>query len=78
MIDLVGAYSYHTLVLLFFFSVTSYSDSLPNGLPLPPGPKGYPILGNLFDIPIDKTWLIYNEWRKTYGKSFVAYITNTI
>ena len=40
-------------------------------LPLPPGPKGYPLIGNLFDMPKDKPWLVYDEWRKTYGKSWI-------
>lgn len=44
----------------------------PNGLPLPPGPKGYPIIGNLFDFPIDKPWLTYHEWSKVYGQYYDA------
>ena len=43
----------------------------PNGLPLPPGPKGYPVIGNLFDMPIYKPWVVYDGWRKTYGKTFM-------
>ncbi|KAJ3561433.1 hypothetical protein NP233_g10196 [Leucocoprinus birnbaumii] len=39
----------------------------PNGLPLPPGPKGYPIIGNLFDLPIHKPWLAYSEMQKKHG-----------
>jgi len=39
----------------------------PNGLPLPPGPKGYPLIGNLFNMPVDMPWLVYDEWCKTYG-----------
>ena len=42
----------------------------PNGLPLPPGPKGYPLIGNLFDMPAKKPWVVYDEWRKIYGKTF--------
>jgi len=34
---------------------------------LPPGPPGYPIIGNVFDIPQDHAWLTYNEWAKKYG-----------
>lgn len=41
--------------------------SNPKGLPLPPGPKGYPLIGNLFDLPVNKAWLVYDEWSKTYG-----------
>ncbi|KAJ3560891.1 hypothetical protein NP233_g10541 [Leucocoprinus birnbaumii] len=39
----------------------------PRRLPLPPGPRGYPIIDNLFDFPFEKPWLVYNEWFKTYG-----------
>ena len=46
-------------------------DGSHNGLPLPPGPKGYPLIGNLFDMPTVKPWVVYDEWRKTYGKIFI-------
>lgn len=35
--------------------------------PLPPGPKGLPLLGNLLDLPPDYSWLTYAKWRATYG-----------
>lgn len=40
----------------------------PNNLPLPPGPKGYPIIGSLLDFPTYKAWLVYDKWFKIYGK----------
>ena len=39
----------------------------PNRLPLPPGPKGYPIIDNLLDMPTDKSWQVFDKWSKTYG-----------
>jgi hypothetical protein len=39
-------------------------------LPLPPGPKGFPVVGTLFDGTKGKTWLVYDEWFKLYGMSF--------
>lgn len=45
-----------------------YYIANPRGLPLPPGPKGYPIIGNLFDFPTHKPWLVYDQWSKTYGQ----------
>ena len=72
-IDLLGIYPYYKLAALFF-SVMLYrhlkkgKDGNPKGLPLPPGPKGYPLIGNLFDMPAHKLWVVYDEWRKIYGK----------
>ncbi|KAK0465895.1 cytochrome P450 [Desarmillaria tabescens] len=36
-------------------------------LPLPPGPKGLPLIGNLWDVPVDYPWLTYARWTATYG-----------
>jgi hypothetical protein len=38
----------------------------PN-LPLPPGPKGYPIIGNLFDIPTEYPERAYSRLLDRYG-----------
>jgi hypothetical protein len=34
---------------------------------VPPGPRGWPILGNALDLR-EKQWLKFSEWRKTYGE----------
>ncbi|KZT21922.1 cytochrome P450 [Neolentinus lepideus HHB14362 ss-1] len=34
---------------------------------VPPGPKGWPLLGNLFDIPQSSAWYTFTAWRKEYG-----------
>jgi cytochrome P450 len=42
------------LIILAALMIRSYVNERqrnPNNLPYPPGPKGYPIIGNLFDIP---------------------------
>ena len=68
--------------ILLFKQLKKSRSGNPKGLPLPPGPKGYPLIGSLFDMPIDKaslvdwdikkaTWIVYDEWRKTYGKFLI-------
>ena len=34
---------------------------------LPPGPKGYPIVGNLFDLPPTHIWEKFAEFGEQYG-----------
>ncbi|KIK38430.1 hypothetical protein CY34DRAFT_809316, partial [Suillus luteus UH-Slu-Lm8-n1] len=33
----------------------------------PPGPRGWPLIGNIQDIPQIKPWLTFAEWGKKYG-----------
>jgi hypothetical protein len=72
-IGLLKSYPYHALAALFFGFIvfkklTKGQNGNPNGHPLPPGPRGYPIIGNLFDMPLDRAWIVYDEWRQTYGE----------
>ena len=34
---------------------------------LPPGPPGYPVIGNVLDLR-SQQWLKFTEWRKQYGQ----------
>lgn len=35
---------------------------------LPPGPKGLPFFGNIFDIPAKHEWLQYAKWCHEYSR----------
>lgn len=46
----------------------------PRGLPLPPGPRGLPVIKNLLQWPQGNAWRRFSEWRKVYGVPPVALI----
>jgi hypothetical protein len=41
--------------------------------PLPPGPKGLPLLGNVLDMPTEKEWLTFAEWGEAWGIYITLY-----
>ncbi|KAK0204932.1 cytochrome P450 [Desarmillaria ectypa] len=41
-------------------------------LPLPPSPKGLPLIGNLWDVPTEYPWLTYARWIATYA--YILYL----
>ncbi|KAF9476783.1 cytochrome P450 [Pholiota conissans] len=50
------------LSLCFFFLFRRKSK-----LPLPPGPKGWPLIGNALDIPAEYEWKTYHRWSQELG-----------
>ncbi|KAJ7498244.1 cytochrome P450 [Mycena galericulata] len=40
-------------------------------LPLPPGPRKLPIVGNLFDIPSERQWEAYSKWSKVFDSDII-------
>ncbi|KAJ7124060.1 cytochrome P450 [Mycena crocata] len=34
----------------------------------PPGPPGWPLIGNMFDLPGKESWKVYLEWSNRYSK----------
>ncbi|KAI0313224.1 cytochrome P450 [Amylostereum chailletii] len=42
-----------------------------SSLPLPPGPRGLPLVGNLLDWPFEAGWLKFAEWGKIFAGDIV-------
>ncbi|KAH9962375.1 cytochrome P450 [Russula dissimulans] len=57
---------------LFFIFIAVYRASKRTRLPLPPGPKGWPLIGNLLDMPVANFVETYTEWAQKYGKIVYA------
>ncbi|KAF8911208.1 cytochrome P450 [Mucidula mucida] len=55
-----------TLLALGALIVGRYLTKRPK-FPLPPGPPGLPLLGNLFDLPTKYDWKTYGQWADIYG-----------
>ena len=51
--------------LAAFLAIRDYQRR--RGLPYPPGPRPLPLIGNLFDIPKEFSWLSYTRLSKKYG-----------
>ncbi|KAF9024764.1 cytochrome P450 [Hymenopellis radicata] len=58
-------YFYGVLALLA--SLLVFSRRRRYALPLPPGPKGLPFVGLLFDRPVRNVYATYTKWAATYG-----------
>jgi hypothetical protein len=56
-----------SVAALALWSLKGKSGRNPRGLPLPPGPKGVPLFGNMFQIASGKSWETYRDWGETYG-----------
>ncbi|KAK0215676.1 cytochrome P450 [Armillaria fumosa] len=50
----------------FFLAVLAFFRGRKSHI-LPPGPKGWPVIGNIFDMPKHSDWMTYAEWGRKYG-----------
>ena len=57
-------FSIGTILGLIVLGVIRYLSSPYRKLP--PGPAGYPIIGNFLDMR-EAQWLKFTDWRKKYG-----------
>ena len=55
------------IVVLILVLIPLYCASKRDRLLLPPGPKGWPLIGNLLDIPRSNFVKTHAEWARKYG-----------
>jgi hypothetical protein len=58
------------VVVLILALIPLYQASKRERLSLPPGPKGWPLIGNFLDIPQSDFVKTYAEWARKYGAWF--------
>ena len=56
-----------SLIAVYLHQKFSEFPARSAGRPLPPGPPGIPILGNLFALPKISPWIGYRELSRKYG-----------
>jgi len=45
---------------------------------MPPGPRGFPIIGNLLQMPVAMQWFKFSEWGKKYGTQVFVSLYNQL
>ncbi|KAI0045442.1 cytochrome P450 [Auriscalpium vulgare] len=52
---------------IILWQVKTNFSSKRSPAPLPPGPKGLPLLANLLDLPQKEQWRTFTDWGRKYG-----------
>ncbi|KAK7462926.1 hypothetical protein VKT23_007506 [Stygiomarasmius scandens] len=55
------------ILILFAFAAAAYVSTKRSRTRLPPGPRGVPILGNVFQLDISQPWRTFTKWKQRYG-----------
>ena len=59
-------------ISFFLYLIVNFRDHRRRGgLPYPPGPPSWPIIGNLLDVPKEAPWSAYADMSKKYGGCIV-------
>ena len=58
-----------TICVALYIAKRLFRRYISTALPLPPGPSGLPLIGNVLDIPQTTPYKTYERWGQDYGVS---------
>lgn len=56
------------LTVVWFLAIWLVRGNSSSKRQLPPGPRPLPLVGNVFQVPKEKDYILYAEWAKLYGE----------
>ncbi|KAI0971237.1 cytochrome P450 [Xylaria arbuscula] len=65
-------------LLYYVLRLRVASGKIPPGAQPLPGPKSYPIVGRIHDVPVEASWLKFYEWSKEYGPIYQTEVFGTV
>ena len=68
---LINAVDALAISLFLYLLVVFNGHRSRGGLPYPPGPPAWPIIGNLLDVPKNAPWVAYSDMSKKYGRDII-------
>ncbi|KAI0455444.1 cytochrome P450 2C3 [Xylaria acuta] len=66
------------LYVLRMYSKVRAKSKIPPGVQPLPGPKCYPVVGRIHDVPTEASWLKFYEWSKEYGPIYQTETFGTV
>ncbi|CCM01206.1 uncharacterized protein FIBRA_03254 [Fibroporia radiculosa] len=66
-------YAFDAIVAILGLALLSRFIAARRKGPFPPGPKGWPFMGNALDMPTSHHWKIFSQWSERWGD--IVYVT---